>query len=223
MRRRESRSLPAHRPFVRTITCHRGDELRDAPVAYSRGPTEGAGRGPEVFSKLVRQVALAREADLDRDIGERQLIARQQSHRPSEAATDNVLARRYAGGLLEAAAEGERVQADSGGDLVPFELGVQVIVDEADGASQHSSRKSRIALRRFPAGFSCRLSDAGHDRLCQLFGAMVAPIILRGALDKVDAHHAQRVLDSAQRHCLLHSRWTSNLVPNLRVRELNPT
>jgi hypothetical protein len=37
---------------------------------------EGAGRGPEVFSNLGRLVALARKADLDRDIGERQLVTR---------------------------------------------------------------------------------------------------------------------------------------------------
>jgi hypothetical protein len=31
---------------------------------------------------------------------------------------------------------------------------------------------------------------------------MVIPIILRGALYQVAAHHSQRVFDSAQRHCL---------------------
>ena len=170
---------------------------------------------------MVRQVALAREADLDRDIRERQLIARQQSHRLSEAAADNVLVRRHSGGLLEAAAEGERIQANGDGDLVPFELGVQVLVDEADGVSQNISRQSRVALRRFLPALIRSLSDAGDDRLRQLFGAMVTPIVLRGALDEVDTHHAQRVLDSAQRHCLLRSCWTSNLVPNLKVRELN--
>jgi hypothetical protein len=39
------------------------------------------------------------------------------------------------------------------------------------------------------------LPEAGRDRPGQLVGAMIAPIILRGALYKVDAHHAQCVLN----------------------------
>jgi len=42
-----------------------------------------------------------------------------------------------------------------------------------------------IALRRFLAKFIRLLSEAGPNRLGQLFGAVVAPIIVRRGLDKM--------------------------------------
>jgi hypothetical protein len=65
------------------------------------------------------------------------------------------------------------------------------------------------------------LAEAGRDRPGKLVGAMIAPIILRGALYKVDAHHPQRVLDFTQCHCLLRYYWTRNVVRNVKLRECN--
>ena len=175
-----------------------------AALAFSYRSAERPGRRPKVLSKQGGQVALARAADLERDIGERQLFTRQQPHRPPDAAADNVLVRRHPRGQFEAAAEGERIEADRPSDLLPLELRVQVVVDEPDGAAQPVPRQSRIAAWRFPIAFNRSLSKAGYDRLCQLFGTIIAPIILRGALDEMNTHHAQRVLDSAQRHSRLH-------------------
>jgi len=151
-----------------------------------------------MFSKQRRQVALTGAGDFERDVGQRQFIVRQESHGLSEAAPDDVLVQRYPRGRLEPATEDERIHADVPGDLVPFQLRVEVIVDEPQSASQHVMRQLRVTLRHFPVSL-IRLPEASQDRLRQLF-VTVCPIALRGALHEIDAHHSQSVLDFAQRH-----------------------
>src|SRR4030095_9751070 len=86
------------------------------------------------------------------------------------------------------------------GDLVPVKLRIEVSVDEANGASQRIPREFRGAVPRFVLSFFRRLSEAGRDRLCQFFGAILTPLISRDALDEIAAHYVQRVFDFAPRH-----------------------
>jgi hypothetical protein len=67
--------------------------------------------------------------------------------------------------------------------------------------------------------FVRRLPEAGRDRAGQLVGAMLAPIILRGALHEVDAHHAQRLLNFTQHHSSSPLLSTIKLVRNVKLRE----
>src|SRR6266568_7983627 len=113
-------------------------------------------------------MGLARAANFERDIRERQFLARQQSCRAPEAAADDVLVRRDPSGQFEGAPEREWIQADGRSDLGPLELRIQVIVDEADGAAQRVPWQLRVWSRRFAVSLNCRISHTGHDRLDQV-------------------------------------------------------
>src|SRR5262249_3270981 len=75
---------------------------------------ESARSDAEVLPEERREMALARAADLQCNVGQRKLAAREQPHGAPDAAADDVLVRRHAGGELEAAAEAEGIDADRG-------------------------------------------------------------------------------------------------------------
>jgi hypothetical protein len=124
----------------------------------------------------------------------------------TQATSDDVLAHRQAGGNFEAATERERMHANFKRDVLPLELRVQMVMNEAKHLSQNMARQRWLAARPCDGAATTCMADTSAEQINELGYAMLTPVILSCALDQVSPHKCHCVFDPRQRRCLGASR-----------------
>jgi hypothetical protein len=99
------------------------------------------------------EVALIREADARRDLGQGEVtVGVQELLRPRDAARDDVLVRRHPGGRCELPREVVGAAVGGRGHLFQGQVGVEVVLDVRDDGAERAPRQRAVPPARRGAG-----------------------------------------------------------------------
>jgi hypothetical protein len=117
------------------------------------GSAELARREADDALEVLGELALIRKADARRDLGQGEvLVGVQELLRPCDAARDDVLVRRHAGGRFELPREVVGAAVGGRGQLRQGQVGVEVFLDVRDDSTEFAPRQRAVPPARRPVG-----------------------------------------------------------------------
>ena len=146
--RRNATCRPEDRPNLReewfqgVIRCTRAEQACDHTHSDSACPDQ-CREGIRGCSKEASEAALTAAADLEGDLRKAHRVVSEQLDGASQARTDDVP--RHPDRSLESPSKRERVHSQLGPHVIPFELGVEMVINVSDGVARRVQRKSPVA------------------------------------------------------------------------------